>query len=406
MQKKVLVISMVAPYDKRKFAGSKTHNYYIKGFEKSKKIDLRLLTFCEEYEYEDAVEDLREYGINAEIIKLKLDRLSKIKRNLAAWSSRINPFDKNGNFTRTYYKTNISCRLKKYKNDGYYPDVVILAWTQVALFLEDVRSIYPNARYVVSEYDVSFQGYQRKAEMRTGLSRILWNNKAKRLLNAETNIAKNCDLVVVQNDKDRNLLVSCGVSGDKIFTMVPYYDDYSNIKRNPDYNQPRIIFYGAMKRPENYECAIRVIEKIMPNRDSDIVFYAIGGSPNEKLVSLANDRVKVTGFVDHIDGFLESCICMVAPLTMGAGIKVKTLEMMSAGVPVITNEIGIEGIPATAGVDYVHCETDEEFAKTINDVHAKTIDVDAISESAIRLIKEDFGLEPSLYSYIRCITNL
>ena len=406
MQKKVLVISMVAPYDKRKFAGSKTHNYYIKKFDKSEQIKLKLLTFCEDHEYEEATRDLHEYKIDAEIINVKLDRVSKIKRNLAALHSRISPFDKNGNFTSSYYKKKISERLRAYKSQGYYPDVIILAWTQIALFIENIQSIYPNAKYIVSEYDVSFQGYQRKAKMRNGITKILWSRRANNLLIAETKMAKNSDLVVVQNEKDRQLLIKQGVDGKKVFTIVPYYDDYSHIRRKVNYDNPMIIFYGAMKRPENYECAIRVIKNIMPKIDNDIKFYAIGGSPDEKLTSLASERVKITGFVDHIDKYLEECICMVAPLTMGAGIKVKTLEMMSAGVPVLTNEIGIEGIPAVAGVDYLHCESDEDFIEKINDIRRLAIDINKISMSGKKLILEDFGLEPSLHNYVDRIINL
>jgi glycosyltransferase involved in cell wall biosynthesis len=55
----------------------------------------------------------------------------------------------------------------------------------------------------------------------------------------------------------------------------------------------------------------------------------------------------VEGFVEDLDAvFRESC-AMVMPLLLGSGVKIKTLEALSRGLPVISTDFGVEGIPVT-----------------------------------------------------------
>jgi glycosyltransferase involved in cell wall biosynthesis len=53
------------------------------------------------------------------------------------------------------------------------------------------------------------------------------------------------------------------------------------------------------------------------------------------------------------------------PLRLGAGIKIKVLECMSAGLAVITTPVGIEGIAAVDGVEYLLGNTPEELAQHV-----------------------------------------
>jgi len=133
---------------------------------------------------------------------------------------------------------------------------------------------------------------------------------------------------------------------------------------------------GAMGRIENGLTAIWYIEKVMPElSDTNVRFIIAGSHPSEKLRSYANERVVVTGFVDSIDEYFEKSLYFVAPLVLGAGIKVKVLEALSSGIPVLTNEIGIEGIPAQNKKHYLFCKQPEDYAEAIHKILDGQIDV-------------------------------
>jgi glycosyltransferase involved in cell wall biosynthesis len=62
--------------------------------------------------------------------------------------------------------------------------------------------------------------------------------------------------------------------------------------------------------------------------------------------------VNLLGYVDNLDSFLDSLGAAVVPLWAGQGIKLKTLTLLGAGLPMAATTVALEGIPA---VDGRHC---------------------------------------------------
>jgi glycosyltransferase involved in cell wall biosynthesis len=96
---------------------------------------------------------------------------------------------------------------------------------------------------------------------------------------------------------------------------------------------------------------------------------------------------------------------MVVPLLAGSGIRVKIIEGMALGKPVITTTVGIEGIECTYGKDVIVADIPSEFSKSIvycmqNPEFAKTLaengrsfamenhDIRKITENLIVFYKE------------------
>ena len=82
-----------------------------------------------------------------------------------------------------------------------------------------------------------------------------------------------------------------------------------------------------MSRPENYLSAIWFIDNVMPLLKSDNYrFVILGSRPPEELKKRECTKIVITGFVESIVPYFEKSMCMVAPLVLGAGIKVKIIE--------------------------------------------------------------------------------
>ena len=106
---------------------------------------------------------------------------------------------------------------------------------------------------------------------------------------------------------------------------------------------------------------------------------------------------RITGFVENVEPYFETALCSLVPLLLGAGIKVKVLESMSAGVPVLTNNIGIEGIPAKDGLEYLHCETADDYISAITKLAGDEKLRNLLSENGRKFIKETFDYERDSY---------
>ena len=76
------------------------------------------------------------------------------------------------------------------------------------------------------------------------------------------------------------------------------------------------------------------------------------------------------------------------------------------GVPVITNQIGIEGIDAENGIHYFYCETPKEYETIIRKIYEKEIDAEIIAQNAVKMINDNYNLEKSFEKYSKKIYDL
>ena len=86
-----------------------------------------------------------------------------------------------------------------------------------------------------------------------------------------------------------------------------------------------------------------------------------------KLASKINNlnRVNYLGFINDIDSFIASQMLMVAPISIGSGLKMKIPHALSCGTPVITTNIGSEGLEINKENGIIKSEINK-FATEIN----------------------------------------
>lgn len=392
---KVLWISNFAPVSSSADAGSKTFKYYYDQFCSDERFDVRLIS-CGFYKNKDAIEIELE-GKNHRIIYWNdptEGKLSKAK-NI---ESKYNPLNRYCNLLSNTTVKKIKQTVNGYAEEGYAPDVVILEWTHMVLLSSWIKEIYPKAKIVASEHDVMFIGYERKSQYYKGFAGAEWRLKYKREKRKEIEALMQCDLILPHNASNVDVLSAEGLSPKKMQWLVPFFQDMTSSKRSS--NGRDILFFGAMGRPENYLSAIWFIEKVMPLlADLDVRFVILGNRPPEELSKYESQRVHITGFVVSIVPFFEQSMCFAASLVLGAGIKVKVLEAMSSGIPVLTNDVGIEGILAKNGQDYIHCETPEEYETAIRKIISDEQYGSNVGDGGRRFIEKHFSYADSAERY-------
>jgi glycosyltransferase involved in cell wall biosynthesis len=393
---KVLWISMFAPISTASSGGSQTFNYYFKQFLQDDRFEIRLVS-CGVYSEREIVEKETEEIVHHIVYwGSKNQSLFEKVKNI---ESKFNLLNKNAGLVSNSDKNEIIATIKKYKSDGYEPDVTILEWTNMVMLAKQIKNIYPKTKIVASEHDVTFIGYRRKYEYFTGTKKLLWKLKYMYEKRMELSNLSKCDLVLPHNKDNKAVLMREGILESKIIGLVPYFKNMTLVPRNSNYKD--ILFFGAMARPENSLSAIWFIENVLPRlTDLDIRFVILGSNPPGELKKYQSDRVYITGFVDSITPYFSQSMCLVAPLVLGAGIKIKVLEALSSGIPVLTNEIGIEGIPAKNEQEYFQCTKPEEYEAMIRCIYNKKFDEKYIENKAKEFIRENFSVD-GFSSYYR-----
>lgn len=398
--KEVLWISCYAPYDKVGHAGGKIHNYYLKYLHKNCN-NVRLLTICREEEIEKL--DLDQYGIPGDIIVMKSRLDCKIVRFLGMLNAEYNIFHKYAGKLTGYRERPMKARLRKISQSGYRPKVIILQWTEVIMLQPYIRQLFPGSRMILIEEDVSYLSYYRQWKNASNrIKAFIYKKRYERLKEMELSFLNSADVVILNNHKDKGLIEKDGVPADKTFVWCPYFDNMSDVVRKPEYHD--IIYYGAMNRKENYLSVIWFIKNVMPLiEDLDISLQIIGGQPGPALKKYESERVHVLGFVKDISPYFQKGLCLAAPLVLGAGVKIKILEAMSSGIPVLTNAIGIEGIFAEAGRDFFYCESPEEYADSIRKLVRREVDSNMISGNSKEFIRREYDFTKTAEEFIQTV---
>jgi len=123
------------------------------------------------------------------------------------------------------------------------------------------------------------------------------------------------------------------------------------------------VFFGNWKRPDNYEGALWFFKNVAPLIKEKTNIKVIGkGFPIEKM-KLTNPLVHVDflGFVDDPYPIIANCRAELSPLFSGAGIKVKVIESLASGTPVVGTEITFEGFDSKYRDFMFEANTPETF---------------------------------------------
>lgn len=388
---------MMMPMKNADNAGAKTLYYYLQKLSEQPDISVFLIAKAQnDKEFNNSIPNVTIFPVcNLKITSLSfIDLINDI-------NSKLNPFHFLGNTVReSIYKQIIN----KLSQLDIVPDCVIIEFFQMLPLVDKIKNIYPSTRIISSEHDVGFLWYERNAMIsKWHLGKLYKKVIANKIKNEELGQLHKCDLIMPHNYKDADLLIQNGIADNKINVLVP---NYYHIECNRDSVINSIIFYGAMNRPENYESAIWFINNVFGRLSGEFKFLIIGSNPDEKLQKYQSDRIIITGFVENITSYFSNCLCLVAPLTLGAGIKVKVLEAMCAGVPTLTNDIGIEGIPAVNGRDYIHCVTADDYYLQIKKLALDNEYSKHISVNAKKLIADKFNMAQSFEKYLKNIKGI
>lgn len=110
---------------------------------------------------------------------------------------------------------------------------------------------------------------------------------------------------------------------------------------------------GSLQYAANVDGLVRFVREAWKPLGRDGLRLRVAGSPTETVGSLDGlPGVELEGFVPDLGDFMAGLDAAVVPLWQGAGVKLKTLSFMAAGVPVAATPVALEGIEGEDGHHY------------------------------------------------------
>lgn len=134
----------------------------------------------------------------------------------------------------------------------------------------------------------------------------------------------------------------------------------------------RIAFVGSMDYHANVDGVVNFAEEIWPllrQQMPDLIFTIVGRDPAPEVLELAAMQgIEVTGTVADVRPYYYEMLAAIIPLRVGGGSRLKILEAMAAGVPVISTTLGAEGLDVEDGRNIIIAETGDEFCRAVTSI--------------------------------------
>jgi polysaccharide biosynthesis protein PslH len=167
---------------------------------------------------------------------------------------------------------------------------------------------------------------------------------------------------------------------------------------------PAVIFVALFGWRPNADAAVWLAERVWPlvrRRRPDARLLLVGRSPTQRVRRLAGPDVTVTGTVPDVRPFLARARVAVAPLRSGGGTRLKVLEALDAGRPVVATGIGVEGLEDLVGDGVVVADTPEQMSAALCDLLADPGRARELGARGRRAVAERYAWDATLAPLLR-----
>jgi glycosyltransferase involved in cell wall biosynthesis len=153
-----------------------------------------------------------------------------------------------------------------------------------------------------------------------------------------------------------------------------------------------LVFNGAMTYSANFDAMRYFLAEIYPGirrEVSNVSLTITGNTMGVRLKDLQlDDSVRLSGYVDDIKPVIARAAVCVVPLRQGGGTRLKILEAMALGTPVVATSKGAEGLDITPGRDILIADDPAEFAHEVIRLLRNSTLREQVTSNARRLVEQ------------------
>lgn len=244
-------------------------------------------------------------------------------------------------------------------------DVVQLEHSQVAFYLEALPKAL-RSRAVLLFHDLDFSKYQQMLALEPRRSRRLRFWLHGRLMQRwEPSYAAHFARCVTVSEAERRALLAANprlqveVSPNGVDTQA-----YQMLPES-DVDGPALLFVGNMGYRPNIDAMAYFCGEVLPRIRQAIPgveLWIVGINADAEVQRLAGNGVQVTGRVEDVTPYYRRCAACVVPLRAGSGTRLKIMEAMALGRPVVSTSIGCDGLDVVDGEHLLIADDPEGFA--------------------------------------------
>jgi polysaccharide biosynthesis protein PslH len=259
-------------------------------------------------------------------------------------------------------------------------DAVQIEGIELVRFMDQIRTANPLVPIVLDCHNAETQLQERAFQ--TDLSTpkrwpaaFYSHLQIGRLANFECDACLKADRIITVSESDREYLTNlCGSMLPPMHVIPNTIDvgEYRWTSPIPPDQRFELLFSGKMDYRPNVDGILWFADEVWPvirARFPHLTWGIVGQKPHPRLNRLKDlPGVAVTGRVDLIQPYLAGASVYILPLRLGSGTRLKLIEAMSAGKPIVSTTLGAEGFPVQSGRELLLADSAEEMAKAIIEI--------------------------------------
>lgn len=238
--------------------------------------------------------------------------------------------------------------------------------------LNFVSQHLPKSKIIYDMVDVHFLRYKRSLLLNPfKISDYKRYFKYKKI---ETKLIKKASIVVAISEKEKEL-ISKYVSPEKVITISNIHYPKVSKTEIPTFNQRKNILFIGSKHTPNIDAIYFLYNEIMSKvwKINKEIKVQIIGDVFEEIKGISNPFFEFLGYVPNVESYFLNSKFMVAPLRYGAGVKGKIGQAFEYYLPVITTDIGAEGMNLTNNHHAIITNDSTEFANKIIELYENEV---------------------------------
>lgn len=271
-------------------------------------------------------------------------------------------------------------------------DAVVAIQMPVAQYALAVNT---RARIVDVDTALSFQMHERYASLERPMARasawVSWQ-KAYRY---ERKMLRRFQAAAVVSQAEIAPLQAMVDEDDCRVALIPNGVDCAHNRPGLAHPQPASLVYnGSLTYSANYDAMRWFLAEVYPRiriQVPEVTLAITGSTQGVDLARLAlDDSVTLTGFVEDVRLPVAAAAVAVAPIRQGGGTRLKILEAMALGTPVVATSKGAEGLDVVDGTHLLVADTPEAFAHATTRLLQDPNLYATLATNARRLVEENY----------------
>ena len=258
----------------------------------------------------------------------------------------------------------LACRINELASSSEF-DIIQFEQSRMAPYLDALPADH-GSKCILVLHNLAADQYDRISHIELARVRRLraWLH-GRMLRRWEPRYAERFDHCITVSERDRSALMMTNPRL-KVDVVPNGVDTRLHRPLAWDGSQASLLFIGNLSYAPNTDGALWFCKQILPEirrRVGGTRLCIVGNAPPPELLELSEDGTEVTGRVDSILPYYRRCRVAVVPLRAGGGTRLKILEAMALGRPVVSTSIGCEGLDVEHGRHILIADTPNQFAE-------------------------------------------